>query len=329
MKLTDENRLSLVFPKLSKEWHFGKNKKLTPRDVSYGSHKKAWWLCQKCKYEWEATINGRSNRNSKCPCCDGKVASKNNCLAKINNTLAKEWHSTKNRNLTPYDITPNSSKRAWWKCKKCQNEWSAIVASRNRGAGCPYCSGHRISSSNRLDKNYPKLIKEWNFDKNKKKPFEYSYGSKKTVWWTCKECGHEWIAMIKTRTGLKSGCPHCKGVILKNGVHCDSIVEAFFYLKYKKNKLKFKCNNNYPKKNNKKLGVYGNCRYDFYFPEKNKYIEVTSYSRNEKWWFSYLRNIVRKRRYVRNVLESKFEFIQTKLTKLQINLVKRNSKNYV
>ncbi len=34
-------------PSLAKEWHNEKNKKLTPFDISLGSHDKVWWKCDK------------------------------------------------------------------------------------------------------------------------------------------------------------------------------------------------------------------------------------------------------------------------------------------
>ncbi|MBQ4587207.1 MAG: zinc-ribbon domain-containing protein, partial [Clostridia bacterium] len=36
----------------------------------------------------------------------------------------------------------NSHKKAWWKCDK-GHEWQARIASRNKGSGCPYCSGRK------------------------------------------------------------------------------------------------------------------------------------------------------------------------------------------
>ena len=49
------------------------------------------------------------------------------------------------------NVTPNSHKKVWWKCSK-GHEWQAVVASRNRGSGCPYCSGRKaISGINDLE----------------------------------------------------------------------------------------------------------------------------------------------------------------------------------
>jgi len=61
-------------------------------------------------------------------------------LQVINPKLSKEWHPTKNGVLTPEDVTPYSNKKVWWVCEK-KHEWSVAICNRNRGTGCPYCSG--------------------------------------------------------------------------------------------------------------------------------------------------------------------------------------------
>jgi hypothetical protein len=68
-----------------------------------------------------------------------------NCynLKKINPKLAKQWHPTKNGNLTPKDCTPNSNKKVWWICDK-GHDWSAKIYNRSHGSGCPYCSGNGL-----------------------------------------------------------------------------------------------------------------------------------------------------------------------------------------
>jgi len=63
------NCLKTVFPKVARDWHPKKNKKLTPLDVLPGSAKVAWWLCQKCGHEWQRAIYLRTNRSSPCPAC--------------------------------------------------------------------------------------------------------------------------------------------------------------------------------------------------------------------------------------------------------------------
>ena len=57
-----------------------------------------------------------------------------------------------------------------------------------------------------------KLLKEWHYTKNAPLlPSMFNNGSKKKVWWQC-SLGHEWQAVIYSRTGKeKCGCPYCAG----------------------------------------------------------------------------------------------------------------------
>lgn len=45
-----------------------KNGGMTTKDVSYGSHKKVWWQCEK-GHEWTAVIANRTAQESGCPFC--------------------------------------------------------------------------------------------------------------------------------------------------------------------------------------------------------------------------------------------------------------------
>jgi hypothetical protein len=78
--------------------------------------------------------------------------SASNSLASLNPKLAKEWHPTKNGNLTPNQIGIGSGKKAWWICSKDNShEWQAVIASRAKsGHGCPFCSGRL-----KINKNLP------------------------------------------------------------------------------------------------------------------------------------------------------------------------------
>jgi len=65
---------------------------------------------------------------------------KGKSLAEVNPELAKQWHSTKNGNLTPFDVSAGSHNKVWWKCSKGDDhEWEASIKSRNNGNGCPIC----------------------------------------------------------------------------------------------------------------------------------------------------------------------------------------------
>lgn len=122
--------------------------------------------------------------------------------------LAKEWHPKKNGNLTPNDVTLRSDKKVWWLCQN-GHEWEAIVKNRTRGAGCPSCAGLNPTADNNFATEYPEMLKEWDWEKNSKKPEDFTPRSNSKVWWKC-EKGHSWKASIQNRTrATKKSCPCC------------------------------------------------------------------------------------------------------------------------
>ena len=183
-------------PDLSKDWHPTKNAPLTPKDVAPNSNKKVWWVCGK-DHGWEARIYSR-NQGAGCPYCSGQMVCNDNCLATLNPGLAKEWHPTKNASLTPRDVTSGSGQKVWWVCGK-GHEWEATVNHRNRGRGCPYCSGRLATKEKNLLVNNPGLAKEWHPTKNAPlTPKDVAPQSNKKVWWACGR-GHEWEAAVNNR----------------------------------------------------------------------------------------------------------------------------------
>ena len=204
-----EKSLAYKFPELVKEWHPTKNGELTPHSVMPGSGKKVWWICNH-NHEWEATISNRTGRKSGCPYCSGKKAWLGfNDLQTTNPTLAKEWHPTKNKDLTPRMVVSRSDKKVWWLCEK-GHEWAAAIKDRQHGNGCPYCSGRLpVLGETDLATVYPDIANQWHPTKNGElKPSQVSPRSNKKVWWQCKK-GHEWYATVDSRS--KTICPICTG----------------------------------------------------------------------------------------------------------------------
>lgn len=202
-----ENDLQTINPTIASEWNYEKNNGLTPTNTMPNSSKKIWWKCSK-GHEWQATIADRNSGHG-CPYCAGqKVLRGENDLQTINPTLAKEWNYEKNNGLTPTDVMPNSSQKAWWKCNK-GHEWQATIADRNSGCGCPYCAGKKVAKGyNDLQTVNPTLATEWNYEKNNGlTPADVQPNSGKKVWWKCGK-GHEWQAIIANRN-KGSGCPIC------------------------------------------------------------------------------------------------------------------------
>jgi hypothetical protein len=142
--LNSRNCLAAMRPDIAREWHATKNGNKTPYDFTVGTNYSAWWLCNICKKDYDAPIIHRCSRGSGCPYCVNKKVCSENCLATINPKIAAEWHPTKNKDITPYDIVSGSHSKRWWMCSKNnQHEWLVSPNSRikkNGAHGCPFCS---------------------------------------------------------------------------------------------------------------------------------------------------------------------------------------------
>ena len=203
------NDLATTNPIIASEWNYEKNKGLLPTMVPAGSRKKVWWKCF-LGHEWDATVVSRVNGTS-CPYCSNhKVLEGYNDLATTNPKLAMEWNYEKNKDLSPKMVVPGSLKKVWWKCSH-GHEWQETVVKRTaREYNCPFCSSHKVLAGfNDLATKHPDVAKEWHPIKNGSlTPCEVSASSKKKAWWICSK-GHEWQAVIGSRTDLRAGCPIC------------------------------------------------------------------------------------------------------------------------
>ncbi|MCP5050809.1 MAG: zinc-ribbon domain-containing protein, partial [bacterium] len=136
----DEYNLQLINPSLAKQWHPTENGGLKPDKVKPSFNMKVWWLCEE-GHKWREKIGYRNRHaGAGCPYCRSRVASPEYNLQVTNPLLAKQWHPTKNGELTPDKITGASLKKVWWLCEK-GHQWKAYVSQRinNNDLDCPVC----------------------------------------------------------------------------------------------------------------------------------------------------------------------------------------------
>ncbi len=200
---------------LLEQWMYEKNDKYgKPSDFSSGSAKKVWWKCKEGPdHEWEAEIRKRVKTNTNCPFCSGKKISVTNSFVLNFPSIALEFHPTLNEGIDVNELLMFSNKKVWWKCKEGpDHEWSGALKERTyRKRNCPFCSGHKVSITNNLEINVPKIAKQFDLDKNYPKlPSDYSTGSNESVWWKCDNPEHRgWKAPIASRVRQSIGCYIC------------------------------------------------------------------------------------------------------------------------
>ena len=211
--LPGSNDLSSRFPELAAQWHPTQNGALSPEQVSPGTRRKVWWICEK-GHVWQASVVSRTSDGCGCPVCSGKqVLAGDNDLASNFPGIAAEWHPEKNGALTPSQVAPASNRKVWWRCEQ-GHTYAATVSTRVfRGSGCPYCVGKKVLQGfNDLATVEPRVAAQWHPTLNGTlTPAQVTTGSRKKVWWQCPE-GHVWKAAVYSRAGAqKCGCPVCAG----------------------------------------------------------------------------------------------------------------------
>lgn len=209
-----ETDLATTHPRVALLWH--EKNSVSPRQVSAGSRKKAWWRCEQ-GHQWEAAISSVAMDGCGCPYCAGKRAIPGETdLATVCPDIASQWDAERNGCLNPRDVLPSSHDKVWWLCER-SHPYQAVIFSRTRekGTGCPYCAGKKAwPGFNDLQTLKPKIASEWHPTLNGDlKPSEVTLGSNKKVWWQCPD-GHVWRAAVYSRTRKKgSGCPVCQGTV--------------------------------------------------------------------------------------------------------------------
>lgn len=120
-------------------WDYEKNYPFKPKHFKPRSNFKVWWKCPvNNMHRWRTQINVRSKGHG-CPYCAGKRVNHTNSLMANFPEVARDWHPSKNGDLTPDDVTFGSSKEVYWKCIR-SHEWESPVYSRTTGnRGCKEC----------------------------------------------------------------------------------------------------------------------------------------------------------------------------------------------
>lgn len=199
------------------EWD-QQNNKVMMDEIYRGSMKNYKWKCPKCFRTYERTAQARV-RGMGCPYCNHKKVDKELSFGYLHPDALLDWNYQLN-DINPYEVSEFSNKGVFWKCHICGNETKASIGSRSKGFRCRVCSVEtirqgsnitRINKRGTLSEKRPKLIDDWDFDKNdllRIYPDKVTCGSGSKVWWKCSKCAHNWEDTINSRNKGKK-CPNC------------------------------------------------------------------------------------------------------------------------
>lgn len=124
--------------------------------------------------------------------------------------IVDEWDYEKNDPFLPEHFKPFSNFKVWFKCKKCSRSSLVQIGSKTKGHQCKFCMGIVVTEEYNLSVVYPDLAKEWDYNRNSKKPTEVMPSSNKKYCWTCSKCNHSYQKPANERAHGE-GCPACAG----------------------------------------------------------------------------------------------------------------------
>lgn len=138
-------------------------------------------------------------------------------------------------------VSPTGNHLKQFKCKcDCGNTTiasrSALVTGMVRSCGC-------LKNTAGLLKDYPELMKKYDFERNKNLDLNtLTARSCRKIWWKCPKCGNSWFATIASQNDkIKHGCPYCSGRLIIKGKtdllsqYPDTVKK---YWDYDRNKIK-------------------------------------------------------------------------------------------
>lgn len=195
---------------LLNRWDYELNK-ITPDLVSFGSNKKYYFKCPIGKHASEQKLltNVLKQEGSRACLACNSFATKQ--IELLGEDLFNKYWSDKNT-LDPYQVTPKSAKKAWFNCLENDSHppYQAYILDFSAGSRCPYCSHHKVISTESVGAKYPSIIDVWS-EKNKKDCFEVSPQSNKKYLFNCSIHG-EYEAQLCTAIKRTIWCPMCNNV---------------------------------------------------------------------------------------------------------------------
>jgi len=213
--LKRKQTLAAVCPEAAALWNYEQNYELTPEEVSADS---LITVMFKCKASVDSNKPHRNfisvaeavalGGDLDCVYCRKIYKADRRPLSQSHPHIALQWDKKKNGKYTPDDVTAGSAFLAHWKCPVAfDHTWTLAVAVRTaKNTRCPFCSGHKVSSTNSFAAKHPDLLEQWHYAKNRAvdpRAIPESYDL--NVFWKCPDYNkHVWPAQALVSSGLVS-----------------------------------------------------------------------------------------------------------------------------
>jgi len=132
-------------PSFLKEWDYDKNMDINPSQITLNNKSKVWWLCSN-HHSFNQSPYDRNNGHG-CPICSKekklesykmKILENRGSFEDNNPNLLKYWDYSKNKNVSPNNVTSGSREKVWWKCGK-GHSWTESITAMTNPRRVKYC----------------------------------------------------------------------------------------------------------------------------------------------------------------------------------------------
>ena len=151
-----------------------------------------------------------------------------------NSDKAQFWDVDLNKGVVPRQAFLSSHKKFWFRCSKCQHNFTSVLYILSSGVWCPFCVNQKLCSNENCKHCFEKSFAShgkarfWNFDKNDRiNPREVFLSSGKKYWFTCSKCQHNFKTVL-SRISSGVWCPYCSSHKLCNNQKCKQCFEKSF-----------------------------------------------------------------------------------------------------
>ena len=201
-------------PELALDWDTERNGEATPPLVAWSSNLRACWRCRRCQRPSESGVAARARiyqRRGPSAGCRSRMCSRrlsdvpapgNSMRARYAPNLVLSFDLDANIPDTPDSVGHGSKREFYWRCllDSGHPSYPRSLPSRRKRA-CPLCES--------LIGTHPDIADQWHPTRNGDlTPADVTPGYSSRVWWQCSR-GHEWQAVVATRTNQGNACPDC------------------------------------------------------------------------------------------------------------------------
>lgn len=235
----DNNRYDIL-----KRWDYKLND-CSPKGISYGSNKNYYFKCPRGIHESELKNIGHfTNGQEGSMYCNQCNSFEQWCIDNNKQDILELWDYKLNK-ILPSEVSYGSGKDIYFKCPKGAHKSEIkklkFITNPSFKFQCNQCNSFEQWCYDNLSKKETDgILNRWDYEKNKCKPNEISYGSSKKYWFKCSKGIHESeLKNIKSFTHGQKGSIYCKRCNSFAQWGIDNLGEDFLdkYWDYDKNKV--------------------------------------------------------------------------------------------